>query len=64
MSDREPAAAERKLTAILSVDVVGYSRLMAHDGVSEEQLRSLLSSATEDFVDRLIDGLRRAGWRG
>ena len=32
--------------------------------VSEEQLRSLLSSATEDFVDRMIDGLRRAGWRG
>ncbi len=29
-----PDAAERKLAAILSADVVGYTRLMAEDGVT------------------------------
>ncbi len=33
-----PAEVERKLAAILSADVVGYSRLMAEDEVEERQV--------------------------
>ncbi len=41
-----PAEVERKLAAILSADVVGYSRLMAED----ETVRRLGASRSEAMV--------------
>ncbi len=47
---------QRKLDAILSVDVVGYSRLMPEDEAGTIQtLKSY-----RDLVKRLIGGLRKA----
>ncbi len=48
---------ERKLAAILSADVVGYSRLMAGDETGT--IQTLKSH--RDLVRRLIDGLLKAG---
>ncbi len=45
---------ERRLAAILSADVVGYSRLMEAD--EEGTLKAL-----KEYLDQLIDGLRKAG---
>ena len=45
---------ERRLAAILSADVVGYSRLMEAD---EEGTLKVL----KEHLDQLIDGLRKAG---
>ena len=45
---------ERRLAAILSADVVGYSRLMEAD--EECTLKAL-----KGHLDQLIDGLRKAG---
>ena len=46
---------ERKLAAILSADVVGYSRLMAEDEAGT------IRTAEVAPVNGLIDGLRKAG---
>ena len=59
MSDREPAAAERKLTAILSVDVVGYSRLMAQDELATiEQVKTgwrVAADQVQQHGGRVVD---------
>jgi TolB-like protein/class 3 adenylate cyclase/Tfp pilus assembly protein PilF len=53
------ANVERKLAAILSADVVGYSRLMAEDEPSTIQTlnayRSLISSLVDDHHGRVVD---------
>ena len=46
----EPLGLERKLTTILSADVVGYSRLMGAD--EEATLRTL--NAYREVIDRLV----------
>jgi class 3 adenylate cyclase len=51
---------ERRLAAILSADVVGYSRLMAEDEEGTDR-RLTLSSADLAYLDRLSDGLHEAG---
>ena len=54
-----PSAVERKLAAILSADIVGYSRLMAKD--EDETVRRLGAYRTEianlvsDHRGRLVD---------
>ena len=45
---------ERRLAAILSANVVGYSRFMESD--EEGTLKAL-----KEYLDQLIDGLRKAG---
>ena len=51
--------AKRKLTAILSADVVGYSRLMEADEAwtiqNLEENKKLMSSLIEEFKGRVID---------
>ena len=50
---------KRKLTAILSADVVGYSRLMGEDEVSTvrtlEAYRKVISDLIEQFRGRVVD---------
>jgi adenylate cyclase len=50
---------KRKLSAILSADVVGYSRLMGEDEVSTvqtlEAYRKVMSDLIEQFLGRVID---------
>ncbi len=52
-----PEAAERRLAAILSADVVGYSRLMAED--EAETVRRLTAYRTE--ITNLVGEHRRLG---
>jgi adenylate cyclase len=47
---------DRRLSAILSADVVGYSRLM---GVDEAGTLAALNSHREEFIDPTIAELRR-----
>ncbi len=51
--------AKRKLTAILSADVKGYSRLMGEDELATietlKKYRILISSLTEQFRGRVVD---------
>lgn len=51
--------AKRKLSAILSADVKGYSRLMGEDELSTietlKKYRELISSIIEQFKGRVID---------
>ncbi len=68
------AGAERKLAAILSADVVGYSRLMAEEAMTwlerayEERDPHLLIAKTDPRLDpvrsdpRFQDLLRRIGF--
>jgi hypothetical protein len=44
---------KRKLTAILSADVVGYSRLMSEN--EDATLRTLTSYPDGDFVKKLME---------
>jgi hypothetical protein len=43
-----PPSAERKLAAILSADVVGYSRLMAED--EDETVRDLIENPATTYT--------------
>ena len=49
----EPQSVKRKLTAILSADVKGYSRLMGED--------ELTTIRTLTALERYLEGLRKAG---
>jgi len=50
---------KRKLSAILSADVVGYSRMMGEDEVSTvrtlEAYRKVMSDLIEQFRGRVVD---------
>jgi hypothetical protein len=73
-----PDPAERRLTAILSADVAGYSRLMPEDEAARAALRKLLrvspdasisrlilflAAADPEFLDRWADGLGKTGMK-
>jgi adenylate cyclase len=55
----EPQNVERKLTAILSADVKGYSRLMGEDDVATVQAlkecREIMASAIDGHHGRVVD---------
>ena len=58
---------ERRLTAILAADVVGYSRLMGEDEVGTlERLKScrreLIDPAIEEFRGRMIKLMGDGRW--
>ncbi len=56
-----PPSAERKLAAILSADVVGYSRLMADDDAATIQTlkscRALMSGLVRQHAGRVVDAV-------
>ena len=56
MAEKRP---KRKLTAILSADVKGYSRLMREDEVSTvetlKQYRQIISNLVVDYRGRVVD---------
>jgi hypothetical protein len=49
------------LSAILTADVAGYSRLMGADGGTHDRFAP--QSVGEDQVSRELRGVRRSGWR-
>jgi len=55
----EPTRVERKLTAILSADVKGYSRLMGEDEVATVRIltayRNLMASLIQQYRGRVVD---------
>ena len=55
----ESRGVQRKLTAILSADVVGYSRLMSVDDVGTvrrlNEIRSLMKTCVEGYRGRVVD---------
>lgn len=56
---------KRKLTTILSADVVGYSRLMGEDETAAvktlEQYKGIMSDLIRQHRERYFDALRSAG---
>ena len=58
-----PEASERRLAAILSADVVGYSRLMAEDEHATIRMlnsyRDLIASLVGDYHGRIVDATGR-----
>src|SRR5262249_49931692 len=57
--DREQAALQRRLAAILSADVAGYSRLMGEDEVATVRMlseyRGVISSVVATHGGRIVD---------
>lgn len=55
----ESSKVKRKLAAVISMDVKGYSRLMANDDVrtvqSLKECRELMSRKVKDFTGRVVD---------
>jgi class 3 adenylate cyclase len=58
-----PQRVERRLTTILAADVAGYSRLMRADENAMLALLTALWFRPEDHA-QMVEGLRKAGWRG
>ena len=59
MSERDPSAVRRKLAAILSADVQGYSRLMGDDEVATIRTltayRDLMARTIQHHAGRVVD---------
>ncbi len=59
MSERDPSAVRRKLAAILSADVQGYSRLMGDDEVATIRTltayRELMTQTIQHHAGRVVD---------
>ena len=59
MSERDPSAVRRKLAAILSADVQGYSRLMGDDEVATIRTltayRELMAQTIQQHAGRVVD---------
>ena len=54
---------QRKLTAILSADVVGYSRLMGADEEATLETLTAYRDLSYSYIQQLLQWLHRVGWR-